>query len=172
MPTTFDEMAEAFRCKVAKQFERDECWKEARLYDEEAPQLTEAGPVPKTPTEFLEAPRRPKRWMCHRTAGAAARVLRKDIAVWQRHREEQRANWRSIEYVCHDAKQEPDPASLVVLCLVYDHFVTAQRQLAEAWPRAFLGTRIAYEKVFLRPRAFARMHETYYESTDEHSEYW
>ncbi len=70
-----DKMAAVLRAKVVKYFEREEQWKESWVCDEEATQVTEAGPVPSSPAAFVEAMRRPKRWMCHRAAAAAAQVL-------------------------------------------------------------------------------------------------
>lgn len=69
------------RCRIVHELLQDDGWRSAWCFDDEATIVTEAGPVPLTPDQFVLACGREHRWSCGVTLQAAANVIGCNILV-------------------------------------------------------------------------------------------
>jgi hypothetical protein len=95
-------------------------WQPTWRFDNYATEETESGPIPKTADEWLEAARRPKRWLCWRGLQALATTWRFDILVWEQ------SKAKSTGWVLKVRFQAAKKASENYICLALkdDHFTT------------------------------------------------
>ena len=126
-------LVKSLRAQVVQQMTvKDVTWKQGWAMDSEATETMENGKVPTTVEEFVEAIQRPKRWMCSRVIQAAARVMKVDVVIF----EWKNGTWRKVAKI--DCKGAQDPADIIPLLLVGDHFITVERP-AGGWPKHWSG---------------------------------
>ncbi len=77
------DIAQVLRTQVSHNLAEDGSWREFWAVDPTATELTEAGSIPKSPEEFLQATRRDKRWCCGITLQCAAGLKNLNILVWE-----------------------------------------------------------------------------------------
>ena len=124
------QLALSLRTKAVHELQADSEWREAWLLDAECTTVTEAGPIPKSPDEYIEACKRPRKWLDPWLCQATAKVLKTDVLVFKFL---PKYGWKFIERVFVErGKPRKNP---MVLFLKDGHFVTLDHQhgLPDEW---------------------------------------
>ena len=110
-------LAKTIRSKGHQWLMQNRDWRQSWALDTSANHVTEAGPLPTTPDQYLDALQRPNRWLDGLVAQALATALQTDFLIF----EKRQGKWKMSARIQADNSKLHDP---IILLLSDDHYRT------------------------------------------------
>ena len=110
-------LAKAIRSKGHQWLKQNSDWRQSWALDTDANHVTEAGSLPTTPDQYLQAIGRPNRWLDGLVAQALATALQTDFLVF----EKRQGKWKMSARIQADGSKLHDP---IILLLGDNHYRT------------------------------------------------
>ena len=104
-------LTKTVRSKGHQWLTQNQDWRQSWALDTRANHVTEAGALPTTPDQYLEAVQRPSRWLHGLIAQAMATALQTDFLVFER---QQGGKWRMSARIQAEQSKLHDPISLLL----------------------------------------------------------
>ena len=111
-------LTKTVRSKGHQWLTQNQDWRQSWALDTRANHVAEAGALPTTPDQYLEAVQRPSRWLDGHIAQAMATALQTDFLAFER---QQGGKWRMSARIQAEQSKLHDP---IILLLSNDHYRT------------------------------------------------